>query len=125
MKSAFEMPILQGGVTCIGESRLQNIHRLRAHGINTSYMQLRILPRLEVEEVIASVDISLNSELRVITALAYAAHRRRLVHEVIVMVALGDLREGVWPDDLVPFVRHMIYLPGIRLVGLGTNLSCL
>ena len=36
---------------------------------------------------------------------------------------LRELREGVWSDDLMPFVRDIIDLPGIRIVGLGTNLS--
>ena len=40
------------------------------------------------------------------------------------MVDLGDLREGIWPDDLVPFVREALRLPGIRIAGLGTNLAC-
>jgi predicted amino acid racemase len=47
-----------------------------------------------------------------------------LVHAIIIMVDLGDLREGVWPDDLIPFVRDILPLPGIRIIGLGTNLSC-
>jgi predicted amino acid racemase len=43
---------------------------------------------------------------------------------VIVMVDLGDLREGIWPDDLLPFVRELLELPGVRLIGLGSNLTC-
>jgi predicted amino acid racemase len=41
------------------------------------------------------------------------------------MVDLGDLREGVWPDDLVPFVGRTLELPGTRIAGLGANLACL
>jgi predicted amino acid racemase len=51
-------------------------------------------------------------------ALAGAATRRSLVHNVVVMVDLGDLREGVWPDDLLPFVREILALPG-RGTGAG------
>ncbi|NNJ97637.1 MAG: alanine/ornithine racemase family PLP-dependent enzyme, partial [Gammaproteobacteria bacterium] len=36
----------------------------------------------------------------------------------------GDLREGIWPDDLIAFVREAIRLPGIHIKGLGTNLAC-
>lgn len=116
--------MLRGGVASIGESRLHNIHRLQARGVRTSYMLLRLPPLSEVDDVVASVDISLNSEVSVIAALSNAACRRGRVHNIIIMVDLGDLREGVWPDDLMPFVRDVIGLPGIRLVGLGTNLSC-
>ncbi len=44
--------MLRGGVVSVGESRLQNIHRLRASGINTSYMLLRIPPLSEVDDVV-------------------------------------------------------------------------
>jgi predicted amino acid racemase len=71
-----------------------------------------------------AVDVSVNSELAVLDALSRTAVRRGRVHDVIVMVDLGDLREGLWPDELVPFVRHALGLPGIRIVGVGTNLAC-
>ncbi len=116
--------LLRGGVTSIGESRMENILRLKANGVNAPYMLLRIPPLSAVEDIVTSVDISLNSELNVISALSGAAHRRGLVHKIIIMVDLGDLREGVWPDDLLPLVGRVVDLPGIRIVGLGTNLSC-
>ncbi len=40
------------------------------------------------------------------------------------MVDLGDLREGIWPDDVLPFVGEVVRLEGIRLAGLGANLTC-
>ncbi len=114
----------RGGVMSIGESRMQNIHCLIANGVNASMMLLRIPPLSKVDDVVVSADISLNSELSVIAALSEAARRHGRVHSIIIMVDLGDLREGVWPDDLIPFVREAIGLPGIRIVGLGANLSC-
>lgn len=116
--------MLRGGVTSIGESRLENIHRLQTAGIRATMLLLRVPPLSEVDDVVASVDLSLNSELVVLKALADAAHRRGKVHEVILMVDLGDLREGIWPDDLISFVREALTLTGIQIVGLGTNLTC-
>lgn len=116
--------MLRGGVSSIGDSRMENIHRLREAGVDTRYMLLGLPPPSAVDEVVGSVDVSLNSELAVLQALSAAAERLRRVHEVILMVDLGDLREGVWPDDLVPLVRETLALPAIRLKGLGTNLSC-
>jgi alanine racemase len=111
---AVAQAMLRGGVTAIGESRMPNIHRLKASGVHTSYMLLRLPPLSEVDDVVTGVDISLNSELTVIAALSEAACRRGLVH-CIIMVDLGDLREGVWPDDLISLVRDVVGLPGIRL----------
>jgi predicted amino acid racemase len=42
----------------------------------------------------------------------------------MLMVDLGDLREGIWPDDVLPVVEQAVRLPGIRIAGLGTNLAC-
>lgn len=116
--------MLRGGVACIGESRMKNIHRLKANGVATEFTLLRIPPLSAADDIVTSVDMSLNSELRVIRALSEAAFRRGLVHNIMIMVDLGDLREGVWPDDLLPMVREVVELPGIRIAGLGTNLSC-
>ncbi len=116
--------MLRGGVASIGESRMKNIHRLKANGVATEYTLLRIPPLSAAEDIVISVNMSLNSELSVIQALSEAAFRRGLLHEIMIMVDLGDLREGVWPDDLLPMVREVVELPGIRIAGLGTNLSC-
>jgi predicted amino acid racemase len=116
--------MLRGGITSIGESRMANIHNLKAAGIDCRYMLLRLPPLSLVEEVMQSVDVSLNSELSVLATLSDAACRHGHSHDVIVMVDLGDLREGIWPDDLIPFVEAALRLPGIRIVGLGANLTC-
>ena len=58
--------MLRGGAIGIGESRFENIRRLRASGIDCPILLLRSPPLSRVEEVITSVDISLNSELAII-----------------------------------------------------------
>jgi predicted amino acid racemase len=116
--------MLRGGVAAIGDSQLENIGRMRAAGIQTSYALLRVPPLSGAEDVVAAVDLSLNSELTVLQALSAAAARRGRVHQVIVMVEIGDLREGVLPGDVVPLLRAALELPGIRVVGLGANLAC-
>jgi predicted amino acid racemase len=40
------------------------------------------------------------------------------------MVELGDLREGIMPDDLIALVGETLCLPNIALKGIGTNLAC-
>ncbi len=116
--------MLRGGVASIGESRLENVSQLRAAGVEVPIMLLRIPWLSGVEEIVDSVDLSLNSEPAVLGALSKAAQRRGRIHDVIVMVDLGDLREGVWPEDLPTVVRESLALPGLRLVGLGASLSC-
>jgi predicted amino acid racemase len=108
--------MLRGGVASIGDSQLANLVRLRAAGVRCPTMLLRLPALSEADRVVEAVDVSLNSELSVLEALSRAAARRG--------VDLGDLREGLWPDELVPFTRQALGLPGIRIVGVGTNLAC-
>ena len=116
--------MLRGGVTGIGESRFENIRRLRASGIDCPILLLRSPPLSRIEEVIATVDVSLNSELAIIEELSRVAARMSKIHDIVLMVDLGDLREGIWPDDLFPTVDKVLALPNVRIAGLGTNLTC-
>jgi len=116
--------MLRGGVTGIGESRFENIRRLRASGIDAPIMLLRSPPLSLIEEVVKNVDISLNSELTIIRELSRVAERMARVHDIILMVDLGDLREGIWPSDLIPTVEQVLEMQGVRIAGIGTNLTC-
>jgi predicted amino acid racemase len=116
--------MLRGGVSSIGDSRLRNIERLRAAGIEAGYVLLRVPALSRVAETVGAAGLSLNSELGVLSSLSEAARRSGRPHEVIVMVDLGDLREGVWPDDLVSMMREASTLADVQIVGLGANLSC-
>lgn len=78
----------------------------------------------EVKEVVRWADGSLNSELAVINALSKAASSLNKNHKVIVMVDVGDLREGVLPENVLKTVEKIIKLPGIEFEGLGTNIGC-
>ena len=116
--------MLRGGVSSLGESRLENVARLREAGVEAPVMLLRVPALSRVDDVVEAAELSLGSELVVLEGLADAARRRGRVHPVILMVDLGDLREGVWPEDLVPLARASDALAGLRVVGLGTNLTC-
>lgn len=116
--------MLRGGVAGLAESRFENIRRLRESGIGCPIMLLRSPPISRVEEVVRTVDISLQSELEIIRELSRVAQRIGRVHDIMLMVDLGDLREGIWPNDLLPTVERVLELPGVRIAGLGTNLTC-
>jgi predicted amino acid racemase len=57
-------------------------------------------------------------------ALSSAAVTANKVHEVIIMVDLGDLREGVLPDDLESVVKEVLSMQNLFLAGIGVNLTC-
>lgn len=114
----------RGGVESISDSRLENLRRLRAGGVKGSLELIRLPALSEVGEVVEWADLSLNSELPVVRALSRAASGAGRVHGVVLMVELGDLREGMKPEDLQPVAKEVLGLPGLRLAGIGANLGC-
>jgi predicted amino acid racemase len=116
--------MLAAGVRSIGESRIENIEALRRAGL-TSHITLIRSPMLsQAERVVTNADVSLNTELDVIERLSSAARAQDRRHGVILMVELGDLREGILPGDLTDAARRTVALPHIELRGIGTNLAC-
>ncbi len=116
--------LLAGGVAAIGESRVENLERLAEAGIDAPTVLIRSPMPSQVERVVAVADVSLNTELAVIALLSAAAVRQGRVHDVVLMVELGDLREGIMPADLDAIVVRSLRFPGIRVRGIGANLGC-
>lgn len=116
--------LLQAGVSAIGDSRIENIEAMRHNQITAKMVLVRSPMLSQVERVVMHADVSLNTEIEVIRRLSRAAQKFHRTHEIILMVELGDLREGIMPDDLVETVREMLSLPNIVLKGIGTNLAC-
>ena len=115
--------MIQGGVKFIADSRLENIQKMQAAGISTNFVLLRT-PLSQAELIVEIVDISLNSELETLRELAYYASLANKIHQIILMVELGDRREGILPCDLSEFIREILTLSHLKIVGLGCNLAC-
>ena len=116
--------LLAAGAVGLGESRIENVERLRAAGITAPITLLRSPLLSQVDRVVAAADVSCNTEVDVLVALSAAALATGRRHGVILMVELGDLREGILPVDVADVVRRTLEHPGIELRGLGTNLAC-
>lgn len=114
--------ILDSGVKIIGDSRIENLKKISS--INCKKMLLRIPMGSHAGEVVKYSDISLNSELETIKRLSKAAKSIGKMHSVILMVDVGDLREGFLEKDVMEAVKEIIKMENIELVGLGTNLTC-
>lgn len=116
--------LLEAGATMLADSRLENLWALREMGVDIPLLLLRLPTLSRVDEVVRVADMSLVSSLTTIKALAGAARNEGRCHRGILMVDVGDLREGVWPDRAVEIVRSAKGLSGFELVGLGCNLAC-
>ena len=113
--------MLDGGIRLLADSRIENLRKLQELPVNK--LLLRLPMPSQAEDVVRYADISLNSELSTLRLLGKAAGQGK-PHEVILMVDVGDLREGIWPDDVDSFVREAVEISGISIKGFGTNLTC-
>lgn len=116
--------MLAGGAVGLGDSRIENLSRLRAAGLPGPRSLIRSPMVSQVVEVVREADLSLNTEPAVLEALAVAALEQGREHGVILMVELGDLREGLAPVDVMDVAKMVAKRPGLSLLGLGTNLAC-
>lgn len=91
--------------------------------ILTQFVLLRIAPG-QAESVVEDVDISLNTEIETLEKLNYYASLQNKIHKIILMVEMGDLREGILPHDIFPFIKKVLDLPHLKIIGLGCNLAC-
>ena len=117
----------KSGVRFIATSRVDQLRAIRNYGFVTKPLMLIRIPMLsELADVVALSDISLQSDITVLRALNEEAKKQNRTHEVILMMDLGDLREGFWSEedaiDAALEVEHT--LTNLRLAGVGVNLSC-
>jgi predicted amino acid racemase len=116
--------MLAGGAVGLGDSRVPNLVRLAGLEGSPSRTLIRSPMLSQAGSVVSEATTSLNTDRTVIDALDTAAGRLRRVHGVILMVELGDLREGIAAEDVLAAAAHVLTRPSLRLVGLGANLAC-
>jgi len=116
--------LLRSGINSLGDSRISNLRRMREAGLKAQFVLIRSPMPSETEEVVRWADMSLNTEISVIRLLAKHAVKHGKVHSIVLMVELGDLREGILPSEIRPMVEETIGMEGVELGGIGANLSC-
>ena len=116
--------MLGAGVDSIGDSRIENIEKMRRAGLATEFVLIRSPMISQASRVVAQADLSHNSEIDVIACLSEAARKQNRTHGVLLMVELGDLREGILPAKLEGIVQRTLAFPNIVFRGIGANLAC-
>jgi predicted amino acid racemase len=117
--------MIDGGINILGDSRIENLRGLKKAELKVETMLIRIPMLSEVDRVLDWADISLNSEISVIKLLSQEALKRKIIHKIILMIDLGDLREGIMPDDVLQMVSEIRKLSGVKLIGIGANFCCI
>lgn len=117
--------IMNMGIHSVGDTRLDNLTAFSSLPAPPERWYLRVPHPSVIGDVVRLSEVSLNSETETIQQIDRAAGATGKRHGIIVMIELGDLREGVLPGSLINFYNNIFSLPNIDVLGIGANLGCL
>lgn len=109
----------------VADSRLLGLKIVKEINPKIETMYLRPPLPHSVKSIIEYADISLNTSLETIKALNEEAKRKNKTHKIIIMIDLGDLREGIPPESLHDFCKDALIFSNIEITGIGTNFGCI
>ncbi len=117
--------LLKFDINQICDSRVSNLKEIKL--INPKIETIYIKPpaKRSISSVVKYADISMNTQIETIKLLSKEAKKQNKTHKVIIMIELGELREGILGEDFIDFYESIFMLENIKVVGIGTNLSCL
>jgi predicted amino acid racemase len=122
---AIARAMLEGGAVGLADARITNVQRLRAAGLTDPITLIRTPMLSQADHIVQSCETSYNTEMLVISALAAAAIRNGSVHGIVLMVEMGDQRDGILPENLADIAKQVMQKSGVALKGIGANFACL
>ncbi|MBI5973442.1 alanine racemase [Staphylococcus caledonicus] len=114
--------LIQLGFNHFADSRLENINSNTSEKIN--YLLLRPTAKDQYEGLIQTVKISMQTEIETIRQLNEMASRLNDKHQVMLMIDWKDGREGILTYDVLEYIREIIAMKHIQLVGVAFNFMC-
>ena len=113
------------GAKEICDSRISNLKIVKSFDETVQTVYIKPPAKRSIKNIVKYADVSFNSELSTIRLLSEEAVLQNKIHKIIIMIEMGDLREGVMGENLMEFYGGIFQLPNISITGLGTNLNCL
>ena len=117
--------VLDLGTMEVHDSRISNLRVVKALKPEVQTVYIKPPAKRSIRDVVTYADVSLNTEYYTIKKLSAEAKRQGKTHKIIIMLEMGDLREGVMGDQLMDFYKSVFELPNLKITGIGTNLNCL
>ena len=112
--------VLSLGEEQVCDARLTNLKVIKSLNPNVETIYIKPPAKRSIRNVVKYADVSFNTKW-----LSEEARKQEKVHRVIIMIELGDLREGILGEHLIAFYKKIFQLPNIKVVGIGANLNCL
>ena len=117
--------IIALGVREIHDSRISNLKKIKTLDPDIQTVYIKPPAKRSIEKIVRYADISFNTEIYTIQLLSDEAVKQKKIHKIIIMIEMGDLREGVLGEELIAFYGTILKMPNIEISGIGTNLNCL
>lgn len=121
----FVKTVLDLGPEVVCDARLTNLKTVKSLNPEVTTVYMKPPPLKSIKNIVAIADITVNTEFKTIKRLSDEAQRQGKTHQVIIMIELGDLREGIMGENLIGFYERVFELPNIVVTGIGANLNCL
>jgi predicted amino acid racemase len=117
--------IISLGVKEMHDSRVSNLKKIKSLDPTIQTVYIKPPAKRSIPNIVKYADVSFNTEIYTIQLLSEEAKKQNKIHKIIIMIEMGDLREGVMGEDLIEFYGKIITMPNIQIRGIGTNLNCL
>ncbi len=123
--SIYLKEIINLGVRELHDSRISNLKKIKTLDPTIQTVYIKPPAKRSIEKIVRYADVSFNTEIYTIKLLSEEAQKQNKIHKIIIMIEMGDLREGVMGEELIEFYGRILNLPNIKIRGIGTNLNCL
>lgn len=116
----------EGGCRQLASSRTVHLEKIKKEIPDAETMLIRIPMISECADVVKWCDISLNSQEKTLRKLNVCAGEQNKIHSVLLMMDIGDRREGVVGIERLMQLALLVEneLDNLHLIGIGSSFAC-
>ena len=96
------------------DSRMSNLEKLQKLAPDIQRVYIKPPPINSIKRLVSCADVSFNTHINTILKIDEEARDKSVIHKIIIMVELGDLREGVMRDNIMEFYSKVFELKNIE-----------
>ncbi|TSA23360.1 alanine/ornithine racemase family PLP-dependent enzyme, partial [bacterium] len=95
--------LLKFDINQVCDSRVSNLKMIKSINPRIETIYIKPPAKRAISSVVKYADVSMNTEFETIKMLSDEAIKQNKTHKVIIMIELGELREGVMGEDFMAF----------------------
>jgi len=116
--------LYDSGISTFADSRMENLIKIRKCFPASKLFLLRVMMQSEMLQAILTCDYSAQTSLETIKLVDKLSRVMNKKHGVILMVDMGDLREGILPNNVVEISKQVEMMNNVHLIGIAVNFAC-